>query len=165
MPKAEQEPTAELSLLDRLFDDEPGQAGDRAMTRADSVREFKVALRRDLEWLLNTRRTLEPNPTAYPELTRSVLYYGLPDISSLSQDSGETYTRLSQHVAQALSIFEPRLARVKVSAVPRDDTPYAQVRFVVEAVLRLEPTPERVTFDTALEKGSGGLSVGGVTDA
>jgi type VI secretion system protein ImpF len=83
----------------------------------------------------------------------------------LSQDSGETYTRLSQHVAQALSIFEPRLARVKVSAVPRDDTPFAQVRFVVEAVLRLEPTPERVTFDTALEKGSGGLSVGGVTDA
>jgi type VI secretion system protein ImpF len=165
MPRADYESLVEPSLLDRLIDTEPGVSGDRHTTRADSVREYKAALRRDLEWLLNTRRTQDPDPGRLPELTRSVLHFGLPDVTSISRDSGESLTRLTVFVEQALTLFEPRLTNVKVTLAPREDTPFADVRFLVDAVLRLEPSPERITFDTVLHKGNGDLEVGGVGDA
>ena len=45
---------------------------------------MKAALRRDLEWLLNTRRNPEPAPESMAELSQSLFNYGLPDFSALS---------------------------------------------------------------------------------
>ena len=50
------------ALLDRLIDLDPGASSDPPATRNQSVRQLKVSLRRDLEWLLNTRRTPEEAP-------------------------------------------------------------------------------------------------------
>jgi type VI secretion system protein ImpF len=163
--RADFELLIEASLLDRLVDDEPGLAGDRPINRADSVRAYKAALQRDLDWLLNTRRSEDPEPGRLPELARSAYHYGLPDITSLSRDSGESLAKLATYVEQALAAFEPRLTNVKVTVAPQDNTPFADVRFLVDAVLRLEPSPERITFDTVLHKGNGDLEVGGVRDA
>ena len=60
MARWEPEQTVTQSVLERLIDREPGTDSDSAQTRAQSVRQLKAALRRDLEWLLNTRRTPDP---------------------------------------------------------------------------------------------------------
>jgi type VI secretion system protein ImpF len=163
--RADFELLIEASVLDRLIDDDPGLAGDRPINRAESVRAYKAALHRDLDWLLNTRRSEDPDPGRLPELARSVYHFGLPDITSLSRDSGESLAKLAQYVEQALASFEPRLTNVSVSVAPRENQPFADVRFLVDAVLRLEPSPERITFDTVLHKGNGDLEVAGVRDA
>jgi hypothetical protein len=54
-----------LSVFDRLIDRDPrNRLAEEAMTRAQSVRELKNALRRDLEWLLNSRRVTVPRSTS-----------------------------------------------------------------------------------------------------
>src|SRR6185312_13201618 len=47
-----------LSLLDRLIDEDLKRSGDAHLTRSQSVRKLRDAVRRDLEWLLNTRQPI-----------------------------------------------------------------------------------------------------------
>ena len=91
MAKNEIERTVQPSLLDRLTDSDPRVSADAHVTFAESVRRFKASIQRDLEWLLNTRRTPDAVPADWFEhLPRSAYYYGIPDISSLSRDSRES---------------------------------------------------------------------------
>jgi type VI secretion system protein ImpF len=166
MAKAELERPVQQSVLDRLLDERPG-IGDMARTRADSLRELRAAVRRDLEALLNTRRSAEPNPEEFPELAGSILYYGSPDFSSMCRDSPDVLARLARGLEQVIVRYEPRLTGVKVTVAPRDGGggTLSEIRFVVEGLLRLDPTPERVTFDTVVGKSSGEVRVGGGRDA
>lgn len=155
MAKAELERTVQQSVLDRLVDDDPTNQAEAAMTRAESVRALKEALRRDLEALLNTRRTAETAPEGLDEVAASVYHFGLPDISSMSRDSPETQARLSRLVEDAIALFEPRLTGVKVIAAPDDQVRFGELRFVIEGTLQLDPVPERISFDTVLESTKG----------
>ena len=164
MARSEIERTAQLSVLDRLIDREPGVTSDAAVTLAESVRQVKAALRRDLESLLNTRRTSEPAPEQLEEVRRSLYHYGLPDVSSLSQDSPDDRERLLRGLEDAITVFEPRLAGVRVTldqteieARPHERT----LHFVIEGTLQMDPTPERVAFDTVFELSSGECHVNG----
>ena len=87
MAPQELERTVQRSVLDRLIDTDPDNASEPALTWAQSVRELKHAVRRDLEWLLNTRRIVTPAPEGWAELPRSLYHYGLPDITSLAAAS------------------------------------------------------------------------------
>jgi type VI secretion system protein ImpF len=165
MAKGDFDMLVEGTVLDRLIDLNPDQSGDRPINRAESIREYKQALQRDLEWLMNTRRTENPDPDRTPELANSIFHYGLPDLTSLSRDNPATQARLAGFIEQAIAQFEPRLANVKVGVAPMDDSPLAAVRMQVEAVLRLEPSPERITFDTVMHKGNGDLEVATIRDA
>ncbi|HXI21927.1 MAG TPA: type VI secretion system baseplate subunit TssE [Gemmatimonadales bacterium] len=160
MAKPELERPVALPVLDRLLDDERGVAGERALSRAESVRATMDAVRRDLELLLNTRRVGEPS-AELPEVATSVQYYGMPDITSMSRDSPDTRVKLARQVEEAIAAFEPRLEAVKVSVVPTDELKFGELRFTIEAVLRLDPSPERVMFDTVLEAGRGEVTVTG----
>ncbi len=158
------ERTVRLSVLDRLLDDAPRQAADAPGTWESSLRELRACLVRDVEWLLNTRRIAEPPPDGCPDVLRSVYQYGLPDISSMSE-SEETRERLARAVADTIDLFEPRLTAVRV--IPKDvgDGAGRGLIFTVEALLRLDPSPERVVFDTIVETISGRVSVSGADDA
>jgi len=155
MAKAELERTVQQSVLDRLVDDDPSSQSEGPMSRAESVRALKESLRRDLEALLNTRRTAEEAPEGLTEVAASVYHFGLPDISSMSRDSPETQSRLTRLVEEAVALFEPRLTAVKVAAVPDDRTRFGELRFVIEGTLELDPVPERISFDTVLEATKG----------
>lgn len=155
MAKAELERTVQQSVLDRLVDDDPTNQAEAGMTRAESVRALKEALRRDLEALLNTRRTAETAPEGLDEVAASVYHFGLPDISSMSRDSPETQARLTRLVEDAVALFEPRLTGVKVVAAPDDRVQFGELRFVIEGTLQLDPVPERISFDTVLESTKG----------
>ena len=145
------ERTVQQSVLDRLIDEEPRLAGDPAMTMSDSVLLLKQSLRRDLEWLLNTRRTPQATPDACDEVRQSLWRYGLPDVSSLHRDAPDTASRLALEVEEAIELFEPRLAGARVSLAEQEEGGERRIHFVIEAMLRMDPTPERVVFDTVLD--------------
>lgn len=157
------EPTVRLSVVDRLMQTGEWDAVDA--TWVGSVEALKQALVRDLEWLLNTRRIAEPAPDAYPEVQRSVYHFGLPDISSRSADSLDVQQALSRDIEESIRIFEPRLTDVRVTVRQSEEKGSRLARFVIEAMLRMEPNPERVVFDTVLETPTGKFFVRGEDDA
>ena len=162
MAKREIERTVQPSLIDRLTDENPRASADPRTTYAESLRQFKLSVQRDLEWLLNTRRTPEPPPEDLTELSRSVYNYGIPNVTSLSRDSLPARKRLLRQVEEALMLFEPRLTGVRLSLVDLEgEERRRELRFVVEATLRLDPTPEQVVFDTVLHYSSGQVDVQG----
>ena len=136
------------SVLDRLIDDDPKSNVEPPLTRSQSVRQFKTALRRDLEWLLNARRVITPVPEECEELARSVFTFGLPDITSMSKDSRESFERLARLIQSAIDVFEPRLGDVTVALREGDSKLLRDVHFVIDGILKLDPMPERVMFDT-----------------
>jgi type VI secretion system protein ImpF len=160
---AELDRPVQQSVLDRLIDREPGVSTERLPTREESLVALKHSLRRDLEWLLNTRRENVDVPDTLEETRRSALRYGLPDVTSMPRAVSDGHARLARAVEEAITLFEPRLTRVKVSVaiVTADGASRSELRFVVDAVLRLDPSPERVVFDTVLELAKGEYQVHG----
>lgn len=158
MGRMEPEMVITQSVLDRLLDDDPAAPADPAVTRAQSFRQLKTGLRRDLEWLLNTRQTPLPAPEAFRELSRSLYNYGLPDLSSMAVDSGGDRKRLLSLIELAVARYEPRLMKVQV-ALEQVATATRLLRFRIEALLRVDPAPEQVSFDTVLELTSGEYEV------
>jgi type VI secretion system protein ImpF len=100
-----------------------------------------------------------------PELNSSMYFYGLPDISAVGRDAPAARTRLTRQLEETIAAFEPRLAEVRIVLVPTDRTQFGELRFTVQAILKMDPTPERVTFDTLLDSGRGAVAVSGGADA
>lgn len=149
-----------LSVLDRLIDSEPKNRSEVPLTRAQSLRELKLALKRDLEWLLNSRKTISPSPDSARETNRSVYHYGFADISSKSVLSTRDHADLVREMESAIAIFEPRLKRGRVR-MEQTDGNYRTLKFVIEGLLCMDPAPEPVRFDTVLELGKGEYEIKG----
>jgi type VI secretion system protein ImpF len=149
-----------LSVLDRLIDEDPKNRSKAPLTRAQSVRELKRALKRDLEWLLNTKRTIDPAPESASETVRSVYHYGFTDTSSKSLLSDRDHGDLVREMENAIANFEPRLKRAKVRMEPLEGN-YRTLKFVIEGWLCMNPEPEAVRFDTVLEVGRGEYRIKG----
>ena len=165
MARRETEETVTQSLLDRLIDLEPAAKTEPPLTRSQSVRQLKGALRRDLEWLLNTRQIAGGVPEEFPELEGSLYGYGLPDVSNLSATSVRDRTRLLRMLETTIASFEPRLRGVKVNLVDSGSNSGRQLRFQIEALLMMDPAPELISFDTILNLSSGEYLIKGEQSA
>jgi len=141
------------SVLDRLTAVE-----DWPATRAQSLRFFKEALKRDLEWLLNTRQPPIDEIDTYPLVKASMLNYGLPDISAMGLNSASDNRRLRTAVEICLRNYEPRLTDVRVT-LEKGDVAERRLRFHIEGSMKLDPAPEEISFDTVLELSSGEYKV------
>ncbi|HVT98593.1 MAG TPA: type VI secretion system baseplate subunit TssE [Acidobacteriaceae bacterium] len=141
------------SVLDRLTAVEEWPA-----TRLQSLRFFKDALKRDLEWLLNTRQPPLPQLESYPLARTSIVNYGLPDITSLGLASASDHRQLRLAIEGCVRAFEPRLTSVRVS-IDDADRGDRRLRFHIEGMMKLDPSPEEITFDTVLELASGEYKV------
>jgi type VI secretion system protein ImpF len=159
MARSGPDPNVTLSLLDRLTDQEPSVSIEPPRGRAQSLRQLKTSLRRDIEWLLNTRRSIEA-PDVSPETAKSVFNYGLPDITSLGVRSTQDQKRLLWMIESTIATFEPRIKGPRVTMEPVAGTARI-LRFQIQGLLRIDPAPERVTFDTVLELTSGEYQVKG----
>ena len=159
MPPNDSGRAVQLSILDRLTDDEPGVRTEAPITREKSVRMMRAAVQRDLEALLNTIRIAEAVPETCAELRDSLWLYGLPDINSISLQNQQDEERLLRGLERAIQQFEPRLSRVRVTSYDRILKSRQIVEFHVEAMLMIEPAPERIAFDTILEIGKGSYRV------
>lgn len=167
MAKRGIERTVRQSLLDRLMDDKPQVGVDPVPGYLESRDHLLASVRRDLESLLNTRRVPDTSPEEFEELSRSVYHYGLPDVAEVSRDSADAHARLLRQVKEAIAAFEPRLANVRVSHPPQSAAGIQrrELRFVIHGLLRMDPNPEQVVFDTVLELASGEYEVKGGRDA
>jgi type VI secretion system protein ImpF len=148
------------SVLDRLIDEEPGVSHEAISTRQRSLRQLKQAVKRDLEWLLNTRQVVDGIPEGLSETCRSLAAFGLPDFTSVSAKSPAERNRVRRTLEAAISTFEPRLQDVTVTVEPMRANERT-LRFRVDARLKVEPAPEPITFDTVLQLGSGQYVVQG----
>lgn len=153
MARTSTETLVTQSVLDRLVTVE-----EWPTTRAQSVRFFKDALRRDLEWLLNTRQPPMPQINGYPAAKASVINFGLPDITSLGLMSASDHRSLRLAVEQCLRNFEPRLTDVHIT-LQETETGDRRLRFHIEGNMVLDPSPEEISFDTVLELSSGEYKV------
>jgi type VI secretion system protein ImpF len=154
------------SVLDRLIDREPQVQVEGSTTRAQSLRMLKASLRRDLEWLLNTRRTPEEAGDDMHELSRSMFNYGFPDFSNFSLANPKDRLRMLRALEGTIELFEPRLMAVRIVPVEAETVDTTRmIRFQIEGLLKIDPAPEQVTFDTVLSLTSGEYQVKGERSA
>jgi type VI secretion system protein ImpF len=138
------------SLIDRLID--PDTMGGSSMPGYDH-RQMLDAVRADLEDLLNTRQALDELP-AEPEVARSIVAYGLPELSLVNSAVASDVAALARTVAAVITRYEPRLKNVRVTLIPGGQHPSRSVRLQIEAQLNVNPAPT-IGLETVLELTSG----------
>ena len=117
---------------------------------------------RDLAWLLNTGQLgTTDDLERYPEVSKSVLNFGIPDITGLSIAGTDTAS-LEKVVRDAIVNFEPRIAAnsVRVTIVKNDkDMNRNAMVFNIEGQLWAEPTPVTLYLKTEIDLETGDMSV------
>ena len=161
MAELSQKERLQPSLLDRLTDDEPDKRQESRDKRILSSRRLRESIRRDLSWLLNTSNleTVE-DLSEYPLVARSVLNYGIPDITGIAA-SGMDVGVLERRLRQAILEYEPRILKqsLQVRALTRDDMSYNALQFEIECDMWAEPVPERLFLKTQVDLETGDIRV------
>jgi type VI secretion system protein ImpF len=142
------------SLLDRLTDNNPQSETESREERVLSLRQLRKSVVRDLEWLLNTGR-LETTQdlSGYPEVRRSVLNYGIPDIAGTTASSMDAY-QLEFALRQAILDFEPRILphNLRIQVI-RDEKEMSinSIILEIEGEIWGQPLPEHLYLKTVLD--------------
>jgi len=145
-------------------------AVNSAALRVDS-RQLVASVRRDIERLLNTRRTDLLDLTRWPEAASSLLGYGLPDLSVYSGRSAKDRRAICEMIADLLRKFEPRLVpgTIRVEYVEGGKAiglaAANQARFRIRALLHVDPLRQPVTFDTAVDMETSEVTLEEIGDA
>lgn len=169
------------SLLDRLTD---ADAAGYGVAVGYSEAQMREAVKRDLADLLNAKVAdpavardcpakpkagERPGPACYgtglrsgpvcgtccPELGRSVVGYGLPDLTTYDATDRSQCEAIARLIERVIAAHEPRLRGVRV-VVPRQpfDAVSRELHFRVEASLNVDPASP-IGFETVLELISG----------
>ena len=149
------------SVLDRLLDDDPTVRTEPPKSRSQVLRELKLSVRRDLENLLNTRRSVKSWPEHLTELERSLVNYGLPDSTGLDLADPRSRVDFQRLLESVIRRCEPRFKSVTVELLENASVLDRTLRFRIDALLYAEPAPEPVVFDTALEPATGAVEIKG----
>lgn len=153
MARTKSEVLVTQSLIDRLTDREQWPE-----TRAASISMYRDSLKRDVEWLLNTRQPVMPELESYPEVAASVFNFGLPDLHSYDGSAGKEENALTVALEKCIRTFEPRINQPRVY-LSRTDLLSRSLRFHVEGQIVYENMEEEIKFDTVLELISGEYEV------
>jgi type VI secretion system protein ImpF len=140
-----------LPLLDRLLDADPEAPADPPLTQGMAIEMLRAAVRRDIEALLNARRRRLSPPTGYIELPVSPVGYGVPDPTAGSFTEEQRRLAVAREVEATIRRFEPRLMQVRVQLRNSEREAIDRVlRLRIEAVLRTDPVPEQISFETVV---------------
>jgi len=148
------------ALLDRLEQD-PAAPKKGGASEIMSMRQLRQAVLRDLGWLLNaTSLDSAEDLEAYPHVARSVLNYGMPDMTGcIGLDRAE----LAKRLRRAILDFEPRLTRssvkVRAEADEEGNHPGNTLRFRIDAELWAEPVPIQLFLRTQVDFETGDVDV------
>ncbi|MBV6323494.1 type VI secretion system baseplate subunit TssE [Duganella violaceipulchra] len=138
-------------LFDRLLDPQGSHARNGA---GMSLEQWKDAVARDLEDLLNTRCALSEHlRDAYPECASSIVNYGLIDFAGMCLSSSEDRSRICACLKAAIERHEPRLRNVQAH-LEREIGSINRVSFAISATLAGLPMREAVNFDAVLQPSS-----------
>ena len=145
-----EEQDTQTSILDRLIDTEPGVTHEPVQRRFATINQVRDAVARDLENLLNTRKSIYPVPDVDGQVTASLFTYGVRDFISYSPRSPSVRQQIRQEIERVIVQFEPRLRNVSVrldSSAGSERT----LRFRISALLVVDPVTAPVTFDTCFD--------------
>lgn len=142
------------SLMDRLLD--PESMGTRAQP-GYSLGQILESVKDDLEDLLNTRRAFQVFDKQFPETAKSVVTFGLPDLTFVGGSSLGKHEEIGKLIEKAIDMHEPRLRKVKAK-IMRSRGVELRVQFHIDAELRVENAPA-VMFETVVELTTGHVSV------
>jgi type VI secretion system protein ImpF len=150
------------SLLDRLTDNDPERKQESRDARVLSPSRLRDCVRRDLIWLLNTTHLKAVQDLdEHPQVARSVLNYGMPDLAGRTTSSINT-TVLEQAIRKVILDFEPRLVarslRVRLF-VDEKQMNHNAMSFDIEAELWAQPLPLRLFLRTSVDLESGSIDV------
>jgi len=143
------------SLLDRLTDESPGEGMESREERILSLRQLRKSVIRDLEWLLNTGcfETSAQELLRFPQVRRSVLNYGIPDITGVMASNTDSKI-LERSLRQAIIDFEPRILpkTLKIEVIIGNEKMNANaIIFEIEGEIWAQPLPERLYLKTILD--------------
>ena len=149
------------SVLDRLLDDDPTVSTEQPRNRSQLLRDMKLSVRRDVENLLNARRRNVTLPSNLPELASSLLAYGVADFSGTGPATAKQREAFCRVLEGVIKDNEPRLLEVRVELVANPEPADRTLRFRIDALLRADPSPEPVIFDSTLEPATHQFAVQG----
>lgn len=147
------------SILDRLIDRDPDTLREPPPARHQYLAQLRQSVRRDLENLLNSRFCMIEPPEELPEVSHSLLNYGLPDLATVNISDTEKKQRFVQQLERILREYEPRFKSVRVTHLDNRDQGDRTLRFRIDAVLWADPAPQSVVFDSVLEPVSRSVNV------
>jgi type VI secretion system protein ImpF len=148
----------QASVFDRLIEIRDTEEAQPQDPMSLSLAEFQANVFRDLQSMLNSRRAFTEPLDETSELRQSVITYGLPDITSINPENLDQQASIRLAVEDAIRLFEPRLANISVQV--QEGAPHDRsFRLTVKAVLKVEPTPVPIEFDTVIEGGTGAWKV------
>jgi type VI secretion system protein ImpF len=119
---------------------------------------YRESMKRDMEWLLNTRQPVIPELESYPATAASVLNFGLPEIRSFDGSAGKEQNALTLALEKCIRAFEPRISQPRVFLAYSDHLSRS-LRFHIEGQIFYENMEEEIKFDTVLELISGEYEV------
>lgn len=145
------------SLIDRLIDDDPQGSSDAHESEDEAIARYKVALRRDLESLLNTKRPWLPVVDRYPGMDRTVVGYGIPDLSTEDMSVPAVRERVRRVITQVIREHEPRLSEIDIEM---DEGPTSRgMRLRISAVLNITQSEETVVYEASVRPGDRTIEV------
>lgn len=145
------------SLLDNLIDLEPDKVQE--LNYGQSITQYKMAVGRDLENLLNTNQTVLQWPSYLTALDKSILNYGIPDFTPYKVDSPFNREEYCRTLEKVILTFEPRLKEVSVTLLPNKDVNKRVFYFRIKAILMVELLPEPVIFDSTQDSFTGRFQI------
>ena len=146
------------ALLDRLIDDEPGNLHESHDKRVISMNRLRQSVLRDLAWLLNTTHLAATDTLdAYPAAARSVLNYGVRELSGQLISSLDR-SQMEHALRQAILDFEPRILphslRIR-SLRERPQENHNRLVFEIEGQLWAVPAPSHLLLRTEIDLDEG----------
>lgn len=154
MPELSQKERLQLSLLDRLTDDEPDKKHESREKRVITISRLKELVQRDLAWLFNSvAAAANINLEDYPEVQTSTINYGIPDLSGVSAASLNTKA-LEREIVKCIKRFEPRIIprslHVKV-CLAKNQMSSNTLSFEINADLWAQPLPLQLFLQTDID--------------
>lgn len=138
---------AQATVLDRLIDEKPAESRESDQYRLMDLKKAMAAVVRDLENLLNSRRSITHVPAQFKAVAHSVAVYGLKDYTAENPGNPAALQQIRKDVEMTISKFEPRLKNVSVRLETGDETE-RKLCFRVSGLLVVDPIREPVAFDT-----------------
>lgn len=146
------------ALLDRLTDDAPDEHVEARERRVLSMHRLRNALLRDLAWLLNAGNLESVQELAdFPEVRRSVLNYGIPDLTGLTL-AGTDPALIEKAIREAILRFEPRIAphSLRVTAMTEDNARgRSALVFRIEGEIWAKPAAQPLYLKTEVDLETG----------
>jgi type VI secretion system protein ImpF len=144
-------------LLDRLVDEDPQNKLESRERRVISFKQFHKAILRDLQWLLNSpTKAAVDEIDEFPEVAKSVLNYGMPDIAG-STESSMTPEMVEKMVRTAVHTFEPRVLRnsLHVRGISAAKAVGNMLALEIRGQVWAQPMPESLYVKTEVDLETG----------